>query len=247
MKEEVKDALLIALVLDGKGGGRPLRGPEVQLRPREDGGVAWIHLDVDHSDASKLLAERSALPEDLREALLASETRPRAHHEGAGLFLIIRGINLNPGEEPDDMVSLRLWLEPGLVISARRQRIVATRDVEALLAKGKGPRNVGEFLVAILEILIRRIGELVNLLEEKATTCRSACSRAGARSCGPRSPRCVGKSSRSAAIWPRSARAWSPCCASRPRGSPRRSATTSPPWSSCTRATSKTCKRCTIA
>ncbi|MBL8896904.1 MAG: zinc transporter ZntB [Planctomycetes bacterium] len=167
MKEEAKDPLLIVLALDGKGGGRPLRGPEVQFRAREDGGTTWIHLDVDHPEAAKLLAEKSALPEDLREALLASETRPRAHHEGQGLFLIVRGINLNPGEEPDDMVSLRLWLEPGLVISARRQRIVATRDVEALLAKGKGPRNVGEFLVAILEILIRRIGELVNLLEEK--------------------------------------------------------------------------------
>jgi zinc transporter len=167
MKVESKEPLLIALALDGNGGARPLRGPELQLRPKEEGSTVWIHVDVEHPDAAKLVAEKSALAEDLREALLAAETRPRVQHEGQGLFLIVRGINLNPGEEPDDMVSLRLWLEPGLVLSARRQSVVATREVEALLQKGKGPRGTGEFLVAILEILIRRIGELVNLLEER--------------------------------------------------------------------------------
>jgi zinc transporter len=167
VNQEPSDPLLIAVALDGKGSAKPLRGPEVLLRPRTDGTTAWIHLDVDHADAAKLLAERSALPEDLREALLAPETRPRVQQEGQGHFVIVRGINLNPGEEPDDMVSLRLWLEPGLVITARRQSVVATREVEALFAKGKGPKHVGEFLVAILEVLIRRIGELVNLLEEK--------------------------------------------------------------------------------
>lgn len=167
MKTTESEPLLIILNLDGNGSARPLRGPEIQLRPASDGASIWAHLAVDHPGVSKLLTERSNLPEDISEALLAAETRPRVHFEENGLFLILRGVNLNPGEEPDDMVSLRLWIQPGLIISARRQRVVATRDIEAALLKQKGPKDSIEFLVTILEILVRRIGELVNLLEEK--------------------------------------------------------------------------------
>lgn len=35
-----------------------------------------------------------------------------------GLIMNLRGVNPNPGADPDDMVSLRLWASDGLIISA---------------------------------------------------------------------------------------------------------------------------------
>jgi len=37
------------------------------------------------------------------EALLAEETRPRIVPSAEGLLLILRGVNCNPGAEPEDM------------------------------------------------------------------------------------------------------------------------------------------------
>jgi len=54
-----------------------------------------------------------------------SETRPRCDRVGDGLVLNLRGVNLNPGADADDMVSVRLWVTEGLIISARVRKIFA--------------------------------------------------------------------------------------------------------------------------
>jgi zinc transporter len=45
------------------------------------------------------------------DALLAEETRPRSFPVGEGLVVILRGVNLDPGADPEDMVSPRLWID----------------------------------------------------------------------------------------------------------------------------------------
>ena len=157
-------SLLGAFVLDGKGGGHPIKWKGIQNWKPEHGPI-WIHLDRKAADAQRWLRRHSGLDHLACEALLAEETRPRAQAHGDGLLAILRGVNLNPGETPDDMISVRLWVEPHRIISLRAPKLMALSDVRESLVAGTGPRSTGELLTAIVHRLTERMGPVVANLD----------------------------------------------------------------------------------
>jgi len=102
-----EEGLVAAYRLDGRGGGTPLDWDGIGAWQPGDG-VLWVHLNRQFEDAQRWLRERSGLDEVVVEALLAEETRPRCVPMGNGVMLFLRGVNLNPGADPEDMVSIRL-------------------------------------------------------------------------------------------------------------------------------------------
>jgi len=62
----------------------------------------WLHFDLDAAEFGAW-ADR-ALPPIVAAALTQKETRPRCTPMEGGLALNLRGVNLNPGADPDDMV-----------------------------------------------------------------------------------------------------------------------------------------------
>ena len=46
-----------------------------------------------------------------------------------GLLIVLRGINRNAGADPEDMVSLRIWVESDRMISVRQRQVIAAREV----------------------------------------------------------------------------------------------------------------------
>lgn len=79
---------------------------------------------------------------------------------------MLRGVNMNPGEDPEDMVAVRVWLEANRIISARRRRLLSVQDVREELDEGVGPSTTGEFLIALISRLADRIGDFVNAIED---------------------------------------------------------------------------------
>lgn len=68
----------------------------------------WYHCQRDLSGLESWL-DSIGLNRALIKALLAEDTRPRFQPLDDGNFLlIVRGVNLNQNEEPDDMLSLRI-------------------------------------------------------------------------------------------------------------------------------------------
>lgn len=91
-------------------------------------GYSWRHYDLAEAGAEAALAAEGLDPL-VFAALTAPETRPRCAAHGDGLLVNLRGVNLNPGAEPEDMVSLRLWVTSAGVISAQLRRLRALGDV----------------------------------------------------------------------------------------------------------------------
>lgn len=152
-------------LLDGQGGGRQVTWQDVlQWTPAD--GVLWAHLDRQHPETRRWLREDSGLDELVVEAVLAEETRPRAQGHGDCALVNLRGINQNPGEDPDDMVSLRMWFEPSRVLTFRRLPVMAVRDMHFALEAGRGPESVGDLLCDIAEYMVDGIEPVVNTLEE---------------------------------------------------------------------------------
>jgi zinc transporter len=159
--------LLYACRLDGQGGGTPIGWPEIQAEAGREEGLTWLHLDYSESATRRWLLEESGLDPIVAEALLADETRPRVVPSGDGLLVILRGVNLNPGADPEDMVSIRLWIERNQVISFRRHHLMAVEDLKEALERGNGPTNAGEFLVALCAALVERVGGVLEELHDE--------------------------------------------------------------------------------
>lgn len=133
----------------------------------ENGPPYWAHLDRSESVAQNWLVKESGLPTAALHAILAEETRPRMEtFDGGGMLLILRGVNLNPGADPEDMITLRIWAEEKRVISLRRFRIMAVQDVRDLLEKGQGPSTVGSVVTQVIAGLLARMEPTIQALQE---------------------------------------------------------------------------------
>lgn len=128
----------------------------------------WVHLQSDESDAEQLL-DTLALPSSVADSLMALQTRPRVLPIKEGALIFLRGINANPGADPDDMVSLRLWLTPNLMVTARRQnrRLMSVQDTREMIESGDAPATTAELLVTLLTRIADRIHDKIEDIDEQ--------------------------------------------------------------------------------
>ncbi len=161
------EGLVSILWLDGTGHGTALTQGELRAGAPA-GGTLWVHIDYGEEAGRRWLEQDSGLSELAVEALLADEPRPRSLQIGDALLVILRGVNTNAGSDPEDMVSVRVWLEAGRVISVRRRRVAAIQDLREQLASGNGPKDAGELLEELVNRLLERIGDTVGGLDDLA-------------------------------------------------------------------------------
>ena len=166
-EENAQWGLVHALVLDGKGGARSIARTELddlQLQPQES---LWLHWDRSHPQTQTWLRKSSGLSEFACDLLLEENTRPRLLPlPDDELLLFLRGINLNPGVEPEDMVSVRIFASADRVISLRLRPLRATDELLVQLEDGKGPRTASELILCMAQYLTNKVQDLVSDLSE---------------------------------------------------------------------------------
>jgi zinc transporter len=161
----VHDGLISALLLDGRGGARQVEWAEVRAWTPETG-VLWVHLDRTKADAEHYLRHEAGLDGVVADTLLAADTRPRMVPQGPGLIVSLRGVNFNPGADPEDMISVRLWIQKGRIITSRARRSMATQDVQERLARGQGPKDEIDCLFELAKSLLMRVGHVIDELSD---------------------------------------------------------------------------------
>lgn len=131
--------------------------------------LGWVHLDGTHEDAESWITEHlDYLDPQAIEALLETASRPRLTPLGDGLMIILRGINANEDEAPEDMVSLRLWIDAHRIVTVSLRRVRAVERMHEALAAGEGPHTAGEFLARLIEDITGKIGAFQARLDEAA-------------------------------------------------------------------------------
>src|SRR5262249_21161364 len=135
----------------------------------EAGGL-WVHLDHTAPKSQEWVRKFSGLDPLVVEALLADDTRPRCSEVDDGLLVILRGVNLNPGAEAEDMVGIRMWIDGVRIVSTRHRTVRSILDIREQIAARHGPRGPGDFLVQIADRLTTRMGPIVDALEEALDT-----------------------------------------------------------------------------
>lgn len=163
----MKKHILMAYGFDGNGGGNKLDDKSVSQNIKDDK-LAWIHMDVDHPDTKAWLErEIPYLDHYVVDALLAEATRPRITEIGDGAIIILRGVNLNVDAEPEDMVSIRMWVDKHRIISLQKRQLKAVTDIEEKIEIGKGPINSGQFITMLVSKLFERMEPVLTELDEK--------------------------------------------------------------------------------
>ena len=159
------DGLIQAYILDGKGGGKQVGWRDINSWQPEQG-LLWLHLDYSFSEVQKWLTEKSGLDEVISEALTEEDSRPRCTLFHDGLLLGLRGVNMNPGADPEDMVGIRIWFENNRIISTRRRRLLSIADIKATIEQGNGPETLDDFLVQITGRVMERMRQVIDDLED---------------------------------------------------------------------------------
>lgn len=159
------DGLICAFRVDPETGAMPLGWNEIASSNRRPGWT-WIHLDRRGQQARSWVQNKAGLDRHIISALLSEESRPRCDLTGKGTLLILRGVNLNPQSDPEDMVSARLWIENDRIISTRGRKILAIQDLRDALGRGEGPGSIGDFIIDLSNGLIVRMGRVVAELDE---------------------------------------------------------------------------------
>ena len=158
--------ILLAYDFDGNGGGTALSGDAISREIKNDN-LAWVHLDSNHPDTKKWLdKEISYLDPFVVDALIAEETRPRVAEIGEGALIILRGVNLNENADPEDMVSIRMWIDCHRIVSVQRRQLKAVLDIEERIKTNKGPKNAGQFINMLVTRISERMSPVLTELDD---------------------------------------------------------------------------------
>jgi len=159
------EGLLGAWLVDAEGRAESIDWRHLD-EPVEDGTWRWIHLHRDGPGTQSWLLDGEIPPNQIAWALMADDTRPRYTHIDGTSLLFLRGVNLNEGAEPEDMVSLRLSIDTHTVITVGLRRLRTIDDLLADFSHGDGPSTPGEFVERLVRTLRQRAEPVVDELEE---------------------------------------------------------------------------------
>lgn len=161
-----------AFLLDKKGSALELTYDELDSVDRIDK-ILWVHFDYSSKEAIEWIRNRSNIDSVAIDALLTEETRPRTTILGEALLIALRGVNLNPNSKPEDMISIRLYISPNLIISTRKRNLLSIDEIIEDLKNSKGVKSSAQFLVQLtrrvtdrMDIVIDEIQDRTDLLEE---------------------------------------------------------------------------------
>jgi zinc transporter len=161
------------------------------------GGFAWFHLDGKNPDALRWLQDESGVPEPAVRALRAIETRPRIEVFDGGALINLRGLGATPEDDPDDLVSIRLWATAGKVVSVSFRSLLDLELVREQMSEGH-LADPGDLITSLatqitdrLDPQIAQAGDTIdecetNLDPDKAFAMRRTISRVRSQAIGYR-------------------------------------------------------------
>lgn len=165
LKDVTDRPAVIAYRLDGKGKGVRL-DPAKAARSPASKAFDWVHVHLTDAPGRQWL-EEAGLDSHVLQALTAEETRPRCTVHADGILLNLRGVNLNPGAEPEDMVSIRMWIEDSRIVSVWLRPLFAVQDLFDSIERQQAPLTLGELVARLGLRLADRAEPTVSALNER--------------------------------------------------------------------------------
>lgn len=132
----------------------------------------WLTLDYKDKDSIERLFQELELSTTQKEALADPEIRPRLWvTNNQQILLFIRGINLNPNSEPEDMVSVRIYYDGNKLICLRSRSLQTITQIKArVLEKKSDLTDMNKLFIHLIEQILlkieKQVTHLANQLDE---------------------------------------------------------------------------------
>ena len=124
----------------------------------------WFHFQRDVEGINEW-RKAADIPEPIIDAMLEEDTRPRFQRLKDGFVLLLRGVNLNEGAQPEDMMSLRILYYKETVYTFRKHHFKAVAHIRDDLQNQQGPESLNDFLVHLVEQLNQKIEDVIDDIE----------------------------------------------------------------------------------
>lgn len=160
-------------VMDGSGGAERMRKEEFGQSGRSTQPI-WMRVNFGDERGRHWLETDSGLDEAVVETILQEESRPRTLLFETGVLVILRGVNLNPGAAAEDMISVRIWFEPGRIITASRRRLRSLDDIRNSFDQKQGPVTPQGMVIELVARLGDYIADVIDSLEDEIEEAESS-------------------------------------------------------------------------
>lgn len=134
---------------------------------RAQEGWTWLHLSQKSAEARRWIREESGIPELEANALIEETTRPRCVRRASGILFIGRGVNLDPSSTPEDMVTVRAWVERGRIVTVVLRRLRSAEAVADEFETDHPPMSPNAVLSRLIRQMVDRMTPIVDELADK--------------------------------------------------------------------------------
>ena len=124
----------------------------------------WIHATLEQDFASI-----GDVEDHISELMVTDQTRPRFASYPRGALLILRGVGHRDALSKDDLVSVRLWIEPERVISFVQKPVGAISEIAAQYELNRGPASPAEFIAELAQRLVENMADVMAGIEADIT------------------------------------------------------------------------------
>ena len=136
----------------------------------------WCNYDLSLTTHIEALTNLDEIPDFALKAMLSEESRPRVESFNEGMLIILRGVNFNPEESEEDMVSLRIWVDGDKVLTSHYRTVQTLDEVKERISAGIVPSSSSVMLAHIISVLFQKVentvielDDSVDMLEELIT------------------------------------------------------------------------------
>ncbi len=136
----------------------------------EHGRLRWIHLDHNDPATRPFLSEQLGLDHIVVNALTAQETRPRCEPIERGALINLRGLSLQNEPDADDLVSIRIWIDSGRIVSVSRYMMRAMPVMCDAMKAGR-VLDPGDFVAMLADAITEQLDPDVADLGDNLDDC----------------------------------------------------------------------------
>ncbi len=135
---------------------------------RMSGGAPWLHMCIRHRETESYLSSAAGLDNLISAAMVSEDTRSRLRVHGQGVMVLLKAMRLRADGvgHPEDMVSMRIWIDEGRVITTREEDVDPILELAEDISQGRGPATPGDFLCDLIEVHLAEASEQVEKLED---------------------------------------------------------------------------------
>ena len=132
-----------------------------------NGGGEWLHMCIKHRETSAYLMEVAMLDDLVVDAMIEEDTRSRVRVLDDGIMVLLKAMHVGQDmARPEDMVSIRIWIDKTRVITTREADVDPILALHQKLSAGAGPTTPGEFLADLIEEHLDEVDDHIEELED---------------------------------------------------------------------------------